>query len=342
MADLRKRVYFMLGQNNNLKNSDIVKHFVQEGFKRRTIYDIIKRYEIGLPAEDLSRSGRPTSFNGKNLKRLKNATVNRVGVSQWKLAKKFGVVQSTIHYNLKKIGLKYYKRQKAPKYTQKQLQQIPKKCRKMRRQITASNTFIIVDGEKYFTFSNDDMPQNVGFYSFDKEHAPDNVKYKTKEKYPKKVLVWLAISAKGTSTPYIGNTKGPAITADLYINKCLSKLRSFIEEHHAGDEYIFWPDLASAHYANETTQWLLEQKIKFVSKQVNPPNVPKARPIEEFWSILADKIYEGGWEATTELQLKRRIYQKIKQIDMKVVQHMMTSIRTKLRKIEDKGPFSIL
>ena len=32
MADLRKRVYSMLGQNNNLKTSDIVKHFVQDGF----------------------------------------------------------------------------------------------------------------------------------------------------------------------------------------------------------------------------------------------------------------------------------------------------------------------
>ena len=30
----------MLGQNNNLKNTDIVKHFVQGGFKKRTIYDI--------------------------------------------------------------------------------------------------------------------------------------------------------------------------------------------------------------------------------------------------------------------------------------------------------------
>ncbi|CAF1249549.1 unnamed protein product, partial [Rotaria magnacalcarata] len=49
MADLCKRVHSMLGQNNNLKNNDIVKHFVQEGFKRRTIYGIMKRYEIGLP-----------------------------------------------------------------------------------------------------------------------------------------------------------------------------------------------------------------------------------------------------------------------------------------------------
>ncbi len=49
----------------------------------------------------------------------KNAAANRVGVSQRKLAKKFGVAQSTIHYNLKKAGLKYYKSQKAPKYNKK-------------------------------------------------------------------------------------------------------------------------------------------------------------------------------------------------------------------------------
>ncbi|CAF3917018.1 unnamed protein product [Rotaria magnacalcarata] len=152
-----------------------------------------------------------------------------------------------------------------------------------------SNTFIIVDDEKYFTFSNDDMPQNIGFYAFGKEDAPDNVKFKTKEKYPKKVLGWLALSAKGISTPYIGSTKGPAITADIYVNKCLRKLRSFIEEYHAGDEYIFWPDLASSHYANKTTRWFHEQNIKFVPKQDNPPNVPQARPIEDFWSILAGK-----------------------------------------------------
>ena len=342
MADLRKRVYSMLGQNTILKNGDIVKHFVQGGFIRQTIYDIVKRYEMGIPPEDLPRSGRPTSFNRKNLKRLRNATANRIGVSQRKLGKKFDVTQSTIHYNLKKIGLKYYKRKKAPKHSKKQLEQVSKNCRKMRRQITTPNMFIIVNDEKYFTFSNDDMPQNVGFYAFDKEHAPDSVKYKTKEKYPKRVLVWLALSAKGILTSSIGTTKGPAITACIYVNKCLSKLHSFIEEYHADDEYIFWSDLASSHYANETTEWLIQHKIKFIPKQVNPPNITKARPIEDFWSILAGKVYEGGWEAKTELKLKRRIYQKIKQIDMKVVQHMMTTIRTKLRKIEDKGLFSLV
>ncbi|CAM4849386.1 unnamed protein product [Rotaria magnacalcarata] len=307
----------MLGQNTNLKNNDIVKHFVQEGFKRRTLYNIIKRSEMGLPAEDLPRSGRPTSFKRKNLKRLQNAAINRIGVSQRKLGRKFGVAQSTIHYNLKKLGLKHYKRQKAPKYSENQVEQIPKKCRKTRRQMLTSNTFIIVDDEKYFTFSNDDMPQNVGFYAFVKEDVPDNVKFKTKEKYPKKGFSLVGVVSQ-------------------------SKLRLFIEEYHAGDEYIFWPDLASSHYADKTTRWLHEQNIKFVPKQDNPPNVPQARPIEDFWLILAGKVYEGGWEAKTELQLKRRIFQKIKKIDMNVVQHMMMSIRTKLRKIEDKGPFSLV
>ena len=49
----------------------MVKHFVQEDFKRQTIYDIIKRNEIVLPAADLPRSSHQISFNEKNLKCLK-------------------------------------------------------------------------------------------------------------------------------------------------------------------------------------------------------------------------------------------------------------------------------
>ena len=105
--------------------------------------------------------------------------------------------------------------------------------------------------------------------------------------------------------------------------KCLSKLLPFIETNHSHDDYVFWPDLSTSHYAKETTQWFLKHHINFIPKQTNPPKVPKARPIEDFWSMLGDKVYEGGWEATNEIQLQRRIRQKIKEIDIDVVQHMM-------------------
>ena len=67
---------------------------------------------------------------------------------------------------------------------------------------------------------------------------------------------------------------------------------------------VIYIDLTSSHYANETTQWLLRQKTIF---ELNPANARQARPIEDFWSILADKVDEGDWKAKTELQLKRRI-----------------------------------
>ena len=43
MIDLRKRVFSICGTNNNLKKVNVVKHFVQEDFKRSTIYNLIKR-----------------------------------------------------------------------------------------------------------------------------------------------------------------------------------------------------------------------------------------------------------------------------------------------------------
>ena len=92
-------------------------------------------------------------------------------VHQRKLRKTFGVTQSTIYSNLKKVSLKYDKRQKKLKYNKNQLEQVAKKSRKLRCQIAKSNTFLIVDNEKYFTFSNDEMSQNVDLDTIDKQHV---------------------------------------------------------------------------------------------------------------------------------------------------------------------------
>lgn len=77
-------------------------------------------------------------------------------------------------------------------------------------------------------------------------------------------------------------------------------------------------------------------------KEVNPPNVPQARPIEDFWGLLAQKVYSGGWEAKNRQQLINKIRYQLKKIDLSVVQNTMKGIRGKLRKIEDEGPFAIL
>ena len=141
-------------------------------------------------------------------------------------------------------------------------------CRKLRREFTDQEIFIIVEGEKYSTFSGEETPGNAGFYSSNKENTPDDVKFKSKQKFEPKILVWMSLSSKGISTPFIGTTKGPAVNTDVYIRKCLPKLLKFIEKHHLGDKSIFCLDLASSHYANKTSARLNEQKVPSLVKHL--------------------------------------------------------------------------
>ncbi len=58
-------------------------------------------------------------------------------------------------------------------------------------------------------------------------------------------------------------------------------------------------------------------------KDINQSNVPKARPIENFWGCLTQKLYEGGWEAETERQLIGRIKSKMKEFDKNFVESLL-------------------
>ncbi len=63
----------------------------------------------------------------------------------------------------------------------------------------------------------------------------------------------------------------------------------------------------------------MDENVKCVPKDINPPNVPQAPPIENFWGWLAQQVYEEGWEAKTEQHLIRRIKSKMKEFDKNFV-----------------------
>ena len=66
----------------------------------------------------------------------------------------------------------------------------------------------------------------------------------------------------------------------------------------------------------------MDENVNFVPKEINLPNVPHSRPIENFWRCLALKVYEGGWKAKREQQLIRHIESKIKEFDTNFVQSL--------------------
>ena len=127
--------------------------------------------------------------------------------------------------------------------------------------------------------------------------------------------MWLAISNRGMSIPYFRPSKSVAINTEISINECLQpRLLPFIHKHHGNFNYLFWPDLARAHYSKESVAWMNEN-VYFVDETINPPNVQQARPIENLWGILAHKVYEGGWEAKTQQELISRIQSQLKKFD---------------------------
>jgi hypothetical protein len=86
---------------------------------------------------------------------------------------------------------------------------------------------------------------------------------------------------------------GLAINQFVYRDKCLKKsLIPFLRKYHSHDRYVFWPDLASAHYARTVQDYFNSQRVPFVQRKLNPANVPKCRPIEDYWGILKRKVYE--------------------------------------------------
>lgn len=156
------------------------------------------------------------------------------------------------------------------------------------------------------------MWQEMTYYSLNKNNAPIDVKIKCKQKFEPKVLLWIAISNKGISKPYL-QVGGLAINQSIYATKCLKgKLLPFIRKYHSDDNYLFWPDLATAHYGKMSLEFLKSNNINFVEKHRNPPNVPQNRPIEDLFGYLSSIVYRKGWRAESTQQLMRRIKYCIK------------------------------
>ena len=95
---------------------------------------------------------------------------------------------------------------------------------------------------------------------------------------------------------------------------------------------IIFSDLAGCHYYKQTVAWM-DENVNFVPKNINP--------IENFWGCLAQKVYEGGWEAKTEQQLIRRIESKMKEFDKNFVESLLEGVKAKVRSIGDNGVYAL-
>ena len=91
-------------------------------------------------------------------------------------------------------------------------------------------------------------PGNVGFYKksvISAGDVPEEVGFRTKAKYPEKLLVWRTIYEKGISEPFFSPNKS-SLTGSMFREDCVKqRLVPFLEENHADRNYFIWSNLAS-------------------------------------------------------------------------------------------------
>jgi hypothetical protein len=163
------------------------------------------------------------------------------------------------------------------------------------------------------------------------------VRNKFKEKFEEKILVWVAFSPRGKSKALFFKS-GLAINQSIYKEQCLDKgLVSFIDKYYPRGCYVFWPDLASCHYAKSVWNHFKSKYIEFLPKTLNPANVPKPRPIEDFLGILKQKVYYKNWTTNCIAQLKKRIEWALSKIDPKLVQTLAKNMYKRLQIVKRKG-----
>ena len=143
---LRNRVVQFLEAQRKVRSdwkAYTVSHFTEEGFSRPTIYRTISTYLARGSVEHGKGAGRPVKImTPGNKNRLRRAVNNTTGVSQNRMAAKFGCSQPYISKTLKngyRNPIKCRKRVKTPLYKSEQVQRTTKgKCRKLYDHTTKS------------------------------------------------------------------------------------------------------------------------------------------------------------------------------------------------------------
>jgi len=278
----RKIVCNFFDSHPEWSKARIVSHFVEEGMIRRTVYNILATYASRKTTNRKVGSGKTCTLNDPLVKKkLRQATQGKVAKSYKELARKFQCDDKTVKKHLQSMGMKRKTRKSKPATTQgKEHVQKQRLQRLVKEIFFAENDVICIrDDESYFTLDGNEWQWQHYFQG--RGEVENAVKYIEHSKFPKKVLLWLAISSEGMSEPVFFQS-GLAVNSERYIAECLPKVAEFIKSKHKKKNTVFWPDLASSHYAKNSLEAMKQLKIPYVPKDCNPPNVPQLRPIEDF------------------------------------------------------------
>lgn len=231
---------------------------------------------------------------------------------------------------MKRNNFKCFKVCKAPNRNEKQNSTAKSRARRLyENHLHGKKCCLILDDETYVKKAFKQMPGARYYVSKVRNKVPRKFRQVLVDKFSPKLMIWQAICACGKrSRPYICN--GTMKSAE-YISSLKMNLIPLIRDH-GFTPTLFWPDLASIHYAKDTLSFYQANDINFVPKQDNPPNSPELRPIERFWAIIKSYLKTSGKVVTTPQQMILQWNNATKYYGESLVTRLMSNIKMKVVK----------
>ena len=339
---VRKFIGKIYAEHKDASINSIFKMCKSKKIPRSTFYSVIKRIKDDNGLERKKGTGKKRKIlSPKSKRRLNYMTAGKVARSYMELGRRFNRAKETIKKDLIDMRIVRKRRILAPKIDENTIKKQKLRIAKARKGCLrpSNGSIVIMDDETFLKFKESYAKD---YYMKNNKQVKTQVKFRTKEKFPKKLMMWMAISEKGHSEPFF-MTSGGGMSAKKYIEECIEKrLLPFIRKFHSNDKIIFWPDLASCHYAKLTLSAYECLGIEVVPKEQNSPDAPHLRPIERFWAELKKRVYGNDWEAKSKEDLIKRVNKIIKSFEPKYFASLITDVKTKLRKAEDQGPESLI
>lgn len=323
----RKLILHTKIQNPELSSNAIAKKLK---FPPRTVSRVIKRFNETLTIDRAPGGGRPSGpADPKITLKVLRSIKNNPGLSDRDRARKCTTSRENVRRIRSRASLKSYKAIKQPNRTIKQNLVAKKRSRILYTKVlTKFGGCVVMDDETYLKMDFNQIPGNKYYVSKIRGNVPNKFKFVLQDKFAKKLLIWQGICSCGLkSRAYIavGN-----MNKSVYISECLQKrLKPFIRSH--GCDCIFFPDLASCHYANDTLGWYKANGIGFIEKYMNPPNCPQLRPIEKYWAIMKHKLSKNGGVCHDAAGMLKKWNYFAGKVSQSVVQTLMGSINRHVR-----------
>lgn len=243
-----------------------MKHFQREGFHRWTIVRSINRYQERGSAAYLPSPRK--KWNPGTEKTIRRALTNILTSSVRRIATKLEISRFTVlKTKVRYLGIKARIRKCAARMINNQEFCEMSECRFVYEQ--QKHNILVIDDKSYVFLNPEEAPGRKFVNADNHTELSFEHKFKQKSKFIKKFLIWQAINEEGNiSEPYLSTGR---MNQHIYMKECLKKrLILFLKKHHRIEDVLFWPDLATCHYAQSIQKFLKTLKVGFLSKDKNP------------------------------------------------------------------------